>query len=73
MQMDNLAEYSGNYYRNNGNDSANKNNDANNYRANNNKATTNKYFEYKTKLTRSAPNNNNRLNAEVVNSLKNLK
>ena len=73
MQMDNLAEYSGNYYRNNGNDSANKNNDANNYRANNNKATTNKYFEYKTKLTKSAPNNNSRLNAEVVNSLKNLK
>ena len=39
-----------NYYRDEINDSANENNDANNYRTNNNKTTTSKFFEYKTKI-----------------------
>ena len=51
---------------------ANENNDANNYRENNNKTTTSKTFEYKTKIIRSTSNNNSRLNAEVVVPLKHL-
>ena len=59
MPMYNLLEYSDNYsktsgslwnyYRDEINDSANKNNNANNYRINNNKATASKSFGYKTK------------------------
>ena len=60
------------YYRDGINDSANENNDANNFRINNNKITTSKYFDYKTKLIGSTPNNNSRLNAEVVVPLKYL-
>ena len=76
MLMYNLLEYSGNYsmtsgnlwnyYRHEVNDSANENNDTNNYRTNNNKTTTSKYFEYKTSLIGSTPINNNGLKAEVV-------
>ena len=51
------------------NDSANKNDDVNNYRINN-KTTTSKYFEYKTKFIWSTPNKNSRLNGEVVVPLK---
>ena len=57
MPMYNLLEYSDNYsktsgnlwnyYRDEINDSANENNDANNYRITNKKTTTNKSFEYK--------------------------
>ena len=45
------------------------NNDANNY-GTNNKTTTSTSFEFKTKLIVSTPNNNSRLNAEVVLPLK---
>ena len=45
---------------------SNENNDANNYGVNSNKTTTNISFQYKTKLRRRTPNNNSRLNAEVV-------
>ena len=60
MPMYNLLEYSDNYsktsgnlwnyYRSEINDSANENNDANNYRIDNNKTTTSKSSEYKTKI-----------------------
>ena len=80
MSMYNLLEYSDNYslrsgslwdyYRDELNDSANENNDANNYRINNNKTTACKSFQYKTKLIGSTPNNNSRLNAEVAVPLK---
>ena len=39
---------------------------------NNNKTTTSKSFEYKTKITGSMPNNDNILDAEVVDPLKYL-
>ena len=57
MSMYNLLEYSGNYsitsgslfdyYRDEVNDDANENNDAGNYRVNNEKTMTSKSFEYK--------------------------
>ena len=82
MPMYNLLEYSDNYckmpgslwnyYRDKINDSANKNNDANNYRINKNKTTTSKSFEYKTKIKGRMPNDNNILHAEVVVPLKYL-
>ena len=60
--MYNLLEYSDNYsvtsesfwnyYRDQVNDNAYKNNDAGNYRINNNNTTTSKSFEYKTKNNR---------------------
>ena len=69
MPMYNLLEYSGNYskasasfwnyYRDKINDYANKNNDAINYRINNNKTTTSKSFEYKVKIIGRTPNDNN--------------
>ena len=43
-----------------------KDSDDNDNMINNNKTTTSKFFEYKTKITRITSNNNNRLNAEVV-------
>ena len=46
---DNYSETSGslwNYYRNEVNDFANENNDANNHRINNHKKTTSESFEY---------------------------
>ena len=69
----NLLEYSENYsktsgslwnyYRDEVNDSANENNDANNFTINNNKTATSKSLEYKI-------NDNNILEAEVVAPLK---
>ena len=60
MPMYNLFEYSNNhsmtlgslwnYYGDEVNDSANENNNANNFRINNNKTTASKSFEYKEKL-----------------------
>ena len=61
-----------NYYRDKLSDSANKNNDAGDYRINNNKTTTTKYFEYKTQIIGSTPADNNTLWAEVVVPLKYL-
>ena len=82
MPMYNLLEYSNkysmtskslwNYYREEVNDSANENNDANNFRINNNKTTTSKSFEHKTKVIGITPNNDSRLDAEVVVPLKYL-
>ena len=72
---DNYSKTSGslwNYYRDKINDSANKNNDANNYKINNNKTTTSKSYEYKTKIRGRTPNDNNILEAEVVVPLKYL-
>ena len=60
-----------NYYRDEINEDINENNVANN-RINNNKTTTSKSFEYKTKLIRSTPKNDNTLEAEVVIPLKYL-
>ena len=61
-----------NYYRDEINDSVNENNDANNYRINNNKTTTSKSFEYKAKIIWRTPNNNNVLDTEVIVPLKYL-
>ena len=61
-----------NYYRDEVNDSTNENDDANNYRINNNKTATSKSFEYKTKLIGITPNDNSRLNVEVAVPLKYL-
>ena len=54
------------------NDTANENNDANNFRINNNKKITSKSFEYKTKITGKILDDNNRSNTEVVALLKYL-
>ena len=69
-----MLEYSGSYFMISGslwnyNDEVNgsaKDSDDNDNMINNNKTTTSKFFEYKTKITRITSNNNNRLNAEVV-------
>ena len=61
-----------NYYRDEVNDSAKENNDANNFRINNNKTATSKSFEYKTKLIGSTPNNHSGLDTEVVLPLRYL-
>ena len=58
-----------NYDRDEVSDSANENNDVNNYRIYNNKKTTRKSSEYKTKLIGSTSDTNSRLNAEVSNLL----
>ena len=58
-----------NYDRDEVSDSANENNDVNNYRIYNNKITTRKSSEYKTKLIGSTSDTNSRLNAEVSNLL----
>ena len=60
-----------NYYRDEVNDATNENNAAN-YKANNNKAKTSRYFQYKTKIIDRTPANNYKLNTEVVVSLKYL-
>ena len=75
LPMNNLLEYSDsysmtsgslwNYYRDEVNDNANENN-ADNYRVNNNKAITRKSFKYKTKVIESTPNDNNTLDADVA-------
>ena len=82
MPMYNLLEYSNNYsvtlgslwnyYRDEVNDSANENNNANNFRINNYKATTSKSFKYKLKLIGGTPNNNSKLDSKVVVPLKYL-
>ena len=59
-----------NYYSDEINDDANENNAANN-RINNNKTITSKSFEYKIKLIRSMPNDNNPLDAEITTETKN--
>ena len=78
MSMYNFLEYSDNnsmtpgslwnYYRGEVNDDVNENNKNN--MMNNNKTITSKYFEYKTKLVGSTPNNDNILDAEIVVPLK---
>ena len=55
-----------NYYSDGVNDSANENIDAMEITMNNNKTKRGQSFDYKTKLIGSTPNNNSRLNAEVV-------
>ena len=60
-----------NYYRDKINGSAIENNNANN-RIDNNKTITSKYFEYKTKVTGSTPDDSNILDAEFVVPLKHL-
>ena len=52
------------------NDAANEN--APDYRVNNGKTATSISFEYKTKIIGRTPDNNNRLNTEVVVPLKYL-
>ena len=81
MQMYNLLEHEDNYfitsgslqnyYRDEVNDAANKNDPAGD-KINNNKTTTSKYFEHKKKLIESTSNNNSRLNTEIVVPLKYL-
>ena len=76
MLIYNLLEYSNNYsmilgsfwnyYRDGVNGFANENKNANNFRIINNKTTTSKFFEHKTKLIGSTSNNDSRLEAEVV-------
>ena len=59
------------YYRDEINDNANENDAARN-KINNNKTTTSKLFEYKTKLIVRTPNNNKILDGEAVVPLKYL-
>ena len=47
------------------NDNSNENNDAGNYRVNNKKIATGKYFEYKTKIIGRTLDNNSRLDADI--------
>ena len=54
-----------NDYRDETTDDENKNDDNGN-KINNNKTTGSKYFKYQAKIIGSTPNNENRLNAEVV-------
>ena len=82
MSKYNLFEYNDNYSMTSGslpnycwdeaNDDADENNDAGNYKINNNKTTTCKSFKYKTKITRRTPDNNCRLETEVVAPLQYL-
>ena len=60
-----------NYYRDEINDDANEN-DAVRNKINNNKSVKSKSFEFKTKLIRRTPNNNDTLDVEVVVPLKYL-
>ena len=79
MPMYNLLEHGNNYsmtltslwncYRDKVNDSANETDD-NDHKINNNKTTTNKFFESKTKIIGSTSNSNNVLDAEVAAPLK---
>ena len=78
VPMYNLLEYSNNYFLtleilwSYYNDFANENNDAINFRTNNNKRTASKFFECKTKITGSTQNNDYRLDGEVFVLLKYL-
>ena len=58
-----------NYYRDEVNDDANENN-AGNFRTNNNKTITSKDFKYKTKIRVITPDDNNTLDTEVIVPLK---
>ena len=79
MPMHNLLEYSGNYFMASGSlcnydrdeldDDANENN-ANNYRIDNIKATASRSFEYDTKIIGSIQADNNTLDTEVIVLLK---
>lgn len=62
-----------NYYRHEVNDNANENSPSGNYVINSNKTTTSKSFEYKTKITRSTPADNDILQKEVAILLKYLR
>ena len=46
-----------NYYRDEANDDANENNNADNYRINKSRTTASKFFEYKIKIIKSTPEN----------------
>ena len=80
MQMYSLVEYSNNYsmtserlwnyYRDEINNDENENDNKN--RLNNNKTIASRSFKCKTKLIGSTPDNEDRLNAEFVVSLKYL-
>ena len=59
-----------NYYEDEVNGDANESNPAGNYRINNNKTTTNKFFGYKTKIIGNTPADNNTLDTKVVVPLK---
>ena len=82
MPMYNLLEHNGNYamtsrrlwnyFRDEINGTSNENNYANNFRVHNNKTTISKSFEYKTKSIGRTPNNDYRLEAEIVVPLKYL-
>ena len=61
-----------NYHRDEVNVAANENNEASNYRINNNKTTESRSVEYNTKMAGSTSANNNRLDAKVVVLLKYL-
>ena len=68
---DNYSMTSGcswNYYKDEVNDDEDEN--KNNLRINNNKTTTSKSFEYKTQITRKTPDNESRLDTEVIVPLK---
>ena len=81
MPMYNLLEYSDSYsiisetlcdfYRDEIKDSSIENNDDGN-KANNNKAITSKFFEYKTKIIGKTPDDNNTLDSKVAVPLKYL-
>ena len=75
MPMYNWLDYSDNsitagslwnYYRDEVNETANENNDTNNYKLNNNKTITSKSFEYKKKIIENTPADNNTLDTDVV-------
>ena len=57
-----------NYYRDEISNNKNENDNIN--RLNNNKKLTSKSFKYKTKIIGSTPDNENRINTEVVVALK---
>ena len=79
MSMYNLLEYNDNYsmtsgslwnyYRNEVNDDANE--IVANYRINNNKTTISRSFEYKTKVIKRTPANNNIFNTIIFGDLSN--
>ena len=61
-----------NYYRDEMIDDANENNDAGNYRTNNNNKTASKFFDFKTKIIGNTPADNNTLDTEFVVPLRYL-
>ena len=61
-----------NHYRDEINDSANENNDVNNFRVNNKKAVESKSFKYKNKVIGGTTNHDYIIEAEVIVPLKYL-